>query len=186
MTPSRKGVIEMFRSKLKTFFLILLSTAFIGQSNSADDSKKIEIPDSAFKCLAELSASGAFFVDNLLGNLEATLSVANSAEGGTFPAGSLVTLVPNEVMIKHREGWNPGTNDWEFFLLDVSAEGSKIAARGAEEVSNPAGSCFGCHQLARPQWDLVCGVNHGCAALPFTREQIRGVQNSDPRCIKEN
>jgi hypothetical protein len=176
----------MLSSKLKTCFLILLSTSFIGQSDSADDSKKLEIPESAFKCLAELTASGAFFVDNLLGNLDATLAVANSDEGGKYPAGSLVTLVPNEVMIKHLEGWNPGTNDWEFFLLDVSAEGSKIAARGTEEVGNRAGSCYGCHQLARPQWDLVCGVDHGCAALPFTSEQIRGVQNSDPRCTTEN
>lgn len=101
----------MLSSKLKTCFLILLSTSFIGQSDSADDSKKLEIPESAFKCLAELTASGAFFVDNLLGNLDATLAVANSDEGGKYPAGSLVTLVPNEVMIKHLEGWNPGTND---------------------------------------------------------------------------
>jgi len=160
--------------------------AFIGQSNSADDSKKIDIPDSAFKCLTELTASGSFFIDNLLGNLEATLQVANSSSGGKFPPGSLVTLVPNEVMIKHQEGWNPGTNDWEFFLLNVSADGANIAARGTEEVGNQAGSCFGCHQLARPEWDLVCGINHGCAPLPFTREQIQGVQNSDPRCSKEN
>lgn len=176
----------MPNSKLKSLLLILLSAAFITQSNSADDSKKIAIPDSAFKCLTELTASGAFFVDNLLGNLQATLAVANSDSGGKFPPGSMVSLVPNEVMIKHNQGWNPGTNDWEFFLLNVSAEGTSIAARGAEEVANRAGSCFGCHQLARPEWDLVCGVDHGCAPLPFTREQIRGVQNSDPRCINEN
>lgn len=176
----------MLKSKFRTLFLLLLSMAFIGQSNSADDSKKIDIPDNAFKCLSELTASGSFFVDNLLGNLEATLQVANSSSGGSFPPGSLVTLVPNEVMIKHQEGWNPGTNDWEYFLLNVSAEGTSIAARGAEEVGNRAGSCNGCHQLARPEWDLICGSNHGCAPLPFTREQIRGVQSSDPRCSKED
>jgi uncharacterized protein (DUF1330 family) len=46
-----------------------------------------------------------------------------------------VTLVPNEVMIKHLEGWNPGTNDWEFFLLDVSAEGSKILVAGPDSTA---------------------------------------------------
>jgi len=173
-------------SKLKILILLLLSTAFVSQSNSADDSRKIDIPNSAFKCLAELTTSGAFFVDNLLGNLDATLEVANSDDGGKFPPGSLVTLVPNEAMVKHQEGWNPGTNDWEFFLLNVSSEGTSVAALGAEEVANPAGSCYGCHQLARPEWDLVCGANHGCAPLPFTREQIQGVQNSDPRCTTEN
>ena len=171
---------------LKVLSLLVASAAIISQSYSADDSKKIDIAESAFKCITEFAASGAFFVDNLLGDLDATLEVANSSTGGKFPEGSLVSLVPIEVMVKHREGWNPATNDWEFFLLNVSAEGTSIAARGGAEVSNPGGSCFGCHQLARPEWDLVCGIGHGCAPIPFTREQIRGVQNSDPRCTKEN
>ena len=158
----------------------------VSQSNSADNSKQIDVTEAAFKCLTDLAASGEFFVDNLLGNLDATLEVANSETGGSFPAGSLVTLVPNEAMVKHEEGWNPATNDWEFFLLDVSAEGTEIAQRGGVEVANPAGSCFGCHQLARAEWDLICGQNHGCAPLPFTREQIRGVQQADPRCTREN
>jgi hypothetical protein len=176
----------MLKSNFKFFSLLFISAAIISQSYSADDSKKIDIADSAFKCITEFAASGAFFVDNLLGDLDATLEVAASSAGGAFPAGSLLSLVPNEVMIKHREGWNPATNDWEFFLLDVSAQGTSIIARGGEEVSNSAGSCFGCHQLARPEWDLVCGSNHGCAPIPFTREQIRGVQSGDPRCTNEN
>jgi hypothetical protein len=165
-------------SKLKALTLLLLSSAFITQSNSADDSKKIDIPASAFKCLAELTASGDFFVDNVLGNLNETLAVANSNTGGKYPPGSLVTLVPNEAMVKHQEGWNPGTNDWEFFLLNVSDDGTSIASRGGVEVANPAGSCFGCHQLARPEWDLVCGTDHGCAPLPFTREPLYARTNT--------
>ena len=176
----------MWNSRSKTLLLILTSLFIVAQSNSADNSKQIDVTEAAFKCLTDLAASGEFFVDNLLGDLDATLAVANSEEGGTYPAGSLVTLVPNEAMIKHEEGWNPATNDWEFFLLNVSEEGTNIAQRGGIEVVNPAGSCFGCHQLARPEWDLICGQNHGCAPLPFTREQIRGVQQSDPRCIREN
>jgi hypothetical protein len=176
----------MITSRLKQIFLALFAVAFISQSNSADVSKAIAIPESAFKCLTDLIAAGDFFVDNLLGDLDATLAVANSEEGGKYPPGSLVSLVPNEAMIKHQEGWNPATNDWEFFLLNVSAEGTTIAERGGVEVSNRAGSCFGCHQLARPEWDLVCGTDHGCAPLPFTREQIRGVQMSDPRCVRED
>ena len=176
----------MIKPKLKALFLVLVSTAFVGQSNSADNSKQIEVPDSAFKCITDLAASGAFFVDNLLGDLDETLSVANSADGGKFPAGSLVTLVPNEIMVKHQEGWNPATNDWEFFLLEVSEEGTTVTARGGVEVQNPAGSCFGCHQLARSEWDLICGIDHGCAPIPFNREQIRAVQAADPRCMKEN
>ena len=176
----------MIKALRKPLLVLLLPMLYLGQSHSADNSKQLDIDESVFRCLSELAASGAFFVDNLLGDLEATLSVANSDSGGVYPPGSLVTLVPNEVMIKHQPGWNPATNDWEFFLLDVSAEGTRIAARGGIEVSNAAGSCFGCHQLARPEWDLICGTDHGCAPIPFTREQIRGVQMSDPRCLRQD
>jgi hypothetical protein len=176
----------MFKSQFKTISIIVFSSLIISQSYSADDSKQLDVSESAFKCITALAASGRFFVDNILGNLDATLAVANSSSGGNYPPGSLLTLVPNEAMIKHQQGWNPATNDWEFFLLDVSAEGTNISVRGGAEVASPTGSCFGCHQLARPEWDLVCGVDHGCAPIPFTIEQIRGVQAMDPRCTNEN
>ena len=176
----------MFKSQLKTLSVIVFSSLIISQSYTADDSKKLEVTESAFKCISALAASGRFFVDNILGNLDATLAVANSSSGGNYPPGSLLTLVPDEAMIKHQQGWNPATNDWEFFLLDLSAEGASISARGGAEVASPSGSCFGCHQLARPEWDLVCGVDHGCAPIPFTLEQIRGAQSMDPRCTNEN
>jgi len=174
------------KSKLKVFATLFFSSLVISQSYSADDSKQLSVTEATFKCITELAASGTFFVDNLLGNLDETLAVANSDSGGDFPAGSLVTLVPNEAMIKHEAGWNPATNDWEFFLLNVSEEGTSIESRGGIEVVNPAGSCMGCHQLAESQWDLICRNNHGCAPIPFTTEQIRGVQNSDPRCVRED
>ncbi len=166
--------------------VIVFSSLIISQSYSADDSKKLDVSESAFKCLSALAASGRFFVDNILGDLDATLAVANSKSGGNYPPGSLLTLVPNEAMIKHQQGWNPATNDWEFFLLDLSEEGTSILTRGGAEVASPSGSCFGCHQLARSEWDLVCGVDHGCAPIAFTLEQIRSAQAMDPRCTNEN
>ena len=166
--------------------VIVFSSLIISQSYSADDSKKLAVSESAFKCLSVLAASGRFFVDNILGDLDATLAVANSKSGGNYPPGSLLTLVPNEAMIKHQQGWNPATNDWEFFLLDLSEEGTSILTRGGAEVASPSGSCFGCHQLARSEWDLVCGVDHGCAPIAFTLEQIRSAQAMDPRCTNEN
>ena len=167
-------------------FLLGVSLLAMGQSFTADNAKQIPVNDDTFKCLSELTkAEGqAYFVDNLLGNLAETLAVAQSPEGGEFPAGSVVTMVPNEVMVKHQEGWNPATNDWEFFMLTVSAEGTSIASRGGAEVVNRSGSCMGCHALARPEWDLICSNTHGCAPIPFTREQIAAVQAADPRCVK--
>jgi hypothetical protein len=40
--------------------------------------------------------------------------------------------------------------------------------------------------LARSEWDLVCGVDHGCAPIQFNLEQIRAAQVMDPRCTNEN
>lgn len=174
---------------IKTLLLLCFSLTAIGQSNSQDSSKQLDVTEALFKCLTEMtrSSTGAFFVDNVLGDIDATLAVANSATGGEYPAGSLVSLIPTEVMIKHEPGWNPTTNDWEFFELNVSEQGSEIKVRGTTEVINQfGGNCFGCHTLARPEWDLICGTGHGCAPLPIDRETIAAIQNGDPRCIKEN
>jgi hypothetical protein len=176
--------------KAKTFTRTLLAGAALllaGQAMTADNSKQIEVSDDSFNCLTAMTQVGEYFVDNLLGNLEATVAVAESATGGTFPPGSVVSLIPSEVMVKHQEGWNPATNDWEFFELSVSPEGSAIAVRGTTEVVNRfGGNCFGCHTLARAEWDLICGTDHGCAPLSISREQIHAIQNGDPRCVRED
>ena len=150
---------------------------------SADDAKKIEVTDETFKCLTEMTPVRGFFVANLLGKLEDTLKVANSASGGRYPPGSVIQLVPTEVMVKHREGFSPATNDWEFFELEVSASSSKIKVRGVTEVVNRfGGNCFGCHAAAKPQWDLICEQDHGCAPLPIPAARIVAIQKADPRC----
>ena len=174
-------------SAAKKCLLAATSIFLLGQSYAVDDSKKIEVTEDSFNCLTDMTSVGDFFVANLLDDLDATVAAGESETGAVYPAGSVVSLVPFEVMVKHQEGWNPETNDWEFFELTVSAEGSSIKTRGTTEVVNQfGGNCFGCHTLARPEWDLICGTGHGCAPLPLTREQIVGVQNSDPRCKKED
>ena len=65
----------MFKSQLKTLSVIVLSSLIISQSYSADDSKKVDVSESTFKCLSALAASGRFFVDNILGDLDATQTV---------------------------------------------------------------------------------------------------------------
>ena len=147
---------------------------------TADD---MDITADTFSCLTDMTPVRGFYVDNLKGELEATVAVASSAEGGVYPAGSVVQLVPTEVMVKRHEGWSPATSDWEFIELDISAEGSSIRGRGTTDVINRfGGNCLDCHQLAEPQWDLICETGHGCAPIPITREQITAIQNADPRC----
>jgi hypothetical protein len=165
---------------------LLLGSALLlaGQAFTADSTKQLEIDEDSFDCLGVMTQVGEFFVSNLLGNLDETVAVAGSETGGKYPVGSMVSLIPSEVMVKHQEGWNPETNDWEFFELSVSETGSKIAVRGTTEVVNQfGGNCFGCHQLAQPEWDLICGTGHGCAPLPISREQIHAMQGVDPRCV---
>ncbi len=141
------------------------------------------IAAASFGCISDLTAVDRFFVGNLNGDLEATVAVASAEEGGIYPAGSVVQLVPTEVMVKREAGFNNVTKDWEYFDLDVSAAGTKILTRGAEEVVNRFGnSCQDCHVKAAPQFDLICKTDHGCDPIPINDVMIRALQKSDPRC----
>jgi hypothetical protein len=123
-----------------------------------------------------------YFVGNVNGHLEAALAAARSKTGGAFPVGTILQLVPQEAMVKRRAGFSPKTNDWEFFSLDVSKDGTKILTRGGAEVLNRfGGSCANCHLAAEPKFDLVCGKTHGCAPLPISDDIIALVQRNDPR-----
>jgi len=175
----------MSHHRCKLLALIFLAGVAHTPQLMADDSKKIAVTEDTFKCLAEMTPVRGFFVDNLLGDLDGTLKVANSISGGKYPPGTVIQLVPTEVMIKHKPGFNSLTNDWEFFELTVSDAGSKIKVRGATEVVNRfGGNCFGCHIRAKPEFDLVCEKDHGCAPLSITTEQIVAIQKADPRCKK--
>jgi hypothetical protein len=141
------------------------------------------ISEKSFRCMTEMTHIGHFYVDNLLGNLDGTVRVAESTTGGAYPVGSVLQLVPTEVMVKREQGFNAVTHDWEFFELDVSPSGSTIRTRGFAEVVNRfGGNCFGCHIRARPQWDLVCDTTHGCDPIPLTIAMSGALQRTDPRC----
>jgi hypothetical protein len=158
--------------------------ALVGAAQlTAQSDQLIAVDENTFECITEMTPVRGFFVENLLGDLEATLAVANSGSGGTWPTGSMVQLVPTEVMIKQPEGTSPATNDWEFFELSVSAEGSEIVTRGFTDVVNRfGGNCLGCHVKAEPQWDMICETGHGCDPIPLSREMLTTIQQNDPRC----
>ena len=123
-----------------------------------------------------------FFVDNRRGHLDEALAIARANEGGEYPVGTIIQLVPQEAMVKRRDGWNPATKDWEFFFLDVGPQGTQIVTRGADEVVNRfGGNCASCHSAADPQFDFVCEQDHGCDPLPIGHDVIEAVQEADPR-----
>jgi hypothetical protein len=139
---------------------------------------------SDFKALTAMHHVRGFYVDNGIGDLKGTLAVANAGHG-TYPVGSIIQLVPFEAMVKRHAGFDPKSNDWEFFELDVSKTGTKIHQRGGAEIVNRfgSGSCSSCHSAAGKQYDFVCEETHGCTPLPFGRDVIDGFQKSDPRPI---
>ncbi|MBU2098687.1 MAG: hypothetical protein KKD00_07980 [Gammaproteobacteria bacterium] len=188
----RQSLSRLFNTRLRvgTGIAVVLATTALGvnQLNAQSDqavADALAIDASTFDCITDMNPVRGFFVDNLLGDLDATLAVANSATGGTWPTGSVVQLVPTEVMVKQPEGTSPATNDWEFFELTVSAEGSEIVTRGFTDVVNRfGGNCLDCHIKAEPQWDMICETGHGCDPIPLTREMLTGIQQADPRCSR--
>lgn len=87
--------------------------------------------------LRQMTPVRHFFVDNLTGDIAGTLAAANAPKGAPYPAGSVVQLVPTEVMVKRESGFSPATGDWEFFELDVSEKGAKIGKRGFRATHRP-------------------------------------------------
>ena len=136
-----------------------------------------------FVSLEDMTTVRGFFVDNPLGHLDEAVAVANDPEGGVYPIGTVIQLVPQEAMVKRAPGFDPASNDWEFFSLDVSEQGTTIRARGGAEVINRFGgtSCADCHKKAEPKWDFVCEQDHGCDPLPIGDDVIAAVQRADPR-----
>jgi hypothetical protein len=144
----------------------------------------VEIDAKSFGCITKMSPVRQFYVGNLRGDLEATLAAANSTTGAVYPTGSVIQLIPTEVMVKRAKGFNAATHDWEFFELTVSKDGTQIDKRGFTDVVNRlGGNCFECHAAARPEWDLVCEEGHGCAQpMLITRAVSAALQRTDPRC----
>jgi hypothetical protein len=162
------------------FILALSIFGFSGPSMAVEPEVKVD--NNSFKCILEMTKVRHFYVDNLLGNLEGTVSVAKAGEGD-YPVGSVLQLMPNEVMVKQQKGFSPKTRDWEFMWIDVDKNGSKIFTRGAEKVNNRFGlNCFSCHVKAEEKFDFVCETGHGCDPIPVTREMFGALQRTDPRC----
>jgi hypothetical protein len=144
------------------------------------------VPEAAdFTNLHTMTKVRGFYVDNRLGHLDEALAVANSPDGGEYPVGTIIQLVPQEAMVKRRAGFSPATNDWEFFFLDVSPAGTVIAVRGTDDVVNRfGGNCASCHSAAEPQFDMVCEDDHGCEPLPIGDDVILAIQEADPRPLE--
>jgi hypothetical protein len=143
----------------------------------------VNVDAGSFRCIRQMTPVRHFYVDNLSGQIDATLAAANAKSGAIYPPGSVVQLVPTEAMVKREKGFNPATGDWEFFDLDVSESATRIHARGFADVNNRfAENCFACHMPAREPWDFICESGHGCDPIPIDHTITGALQRSDPRC----
>ena len=139
---------------------------------------------------SEWTAVGFSHYKNALGHTAEMLATARSSDGGVYPVGTMVQLNPAEAMVKRGQGFDNTSADWEFFtLVDSDAGTTTITNRGGgASVSNARGTCLGCHAIAPPQWDLICGDDadggpmtaHGCNPLPVPATTLAALP--DPRC----
>lgn len=136
-----------------------------------------------FKNVKDMSKVRGMFIDNLLGHLPEAIKVAENPDGGVFPIGTVIQLVPQEAMIKRKPGFSPAFGDWEFLELDTSATGTVINKRGGAEVVNRFGgkSCAACHVKANIKFDFICEKTHGCDPLPVPDAVFIALQEADAR-----
>ncbi len=83
---------------------ILCGLAFLlstGLANAMESTAKRDSPIDAksFRCITKMTPVRQFYVDNLRGDLNATLAAANSTTGAVYPPGSVIQLVPGEAMV---------------------------------------------------------------------------------------
>jgi hypothetical protein len=155
---------------------------------AADPTVDVTVVATDFDCVLKMTQVGELRVANLAGGIDGTVAAASSTTGTLrFPAGSLVQITPNEAMVKHTSGFDPSTNDWEFFFLQLDASATTILARGGQSTAGAMGmTCLSCHAMAPSQWDLICatGTDHSCnVTLPNdTPADVANLQNADPRC----
>jgi hypothetical protein len=144
----------------------------------------LDMKASDFRNLLTMTKVRGFFVDNRLGHLAAALRIARANQGGVYPVGTILQLVPQEAMVKRRKGFNPATRDWEFFFLMTNAQGTTTVTRGTTNVVNRfGGNCASCHLAAQAKFDMICEHRHGCPPLPVGDDVIAAIQRADPRPI---
>ena len=115
---------------------------------------------------------------------EAVRIFKNSVPDKEYPVGTFLQLLPGEAMVKHPRAKFSDTGGWEFFALDLSADGTKIKSRGDKVVNFQGVACMSCHQPAA-KFDFVCEKGHGCAPVPLDDPKIAELQAADPRCPKK-
>ena len=146
-----------------------------------DVAVELTVSDEDFLCLTEWEGVRGFFLTNLLGDTAEAIRIAEGGFEEPAPVGTVIQLIPLEAMVKLAPGSSSATNDWEYFILQNTTEGSTITSRGFEDISNIAGTCNSCHSGAVER-DFVCEDTGLCAAGALPRDLVDSMVENDPRC----
>ena len=77
----------------------VLLAATCGWAADQSAEPKVKVSDDTFKCITDMTPVRHFYVDNLLGNLQGTVAVAEK-DRGDYPEGSVVQLVPTDFVTR--------------------------------------------------------------------------------------
>jgi hypothetical protein len=162
--------------------------ASTGGSSSTPADEDIDMTAEDFSCIGDWDKVLGFRITNLLGHLDEALAVANDPAGGVYPVGTLIQHIPTEAMVKRRAGFSPETKDWEFFQLELSADGmTTIANRGTTELTTSMGqTCASCHSMVSDEFDFICNTwaeqtGNSCG-FDFTDSFLDMQLATDTRC----
>jgi hypothetical protein len=161
-----------------------IATAETPDTSIADLDEDAHVTASDFGCLQDWPVVGHTRYANVNGHLDEALAVARNPDGGVFPIGTIVQLMPTEAMVKRATSTYPETDDWEFIKLTLKKGQVLISERGGGEMKNIGGNCVECHTPDKG-YDRVCSTDHGCKSLPgfVVRAALKAVEK-DPRCVK--
>lgn len=171
------------RVGIRTLLAVGLGMVVLSSASAQD----ITVTEQTFGCILDWpKVRNTYFKHDDPKKLKEAMRIfRDSVPNKEYPVGTILQLIPFEAMVKHPREKFPATNGWEFFFLDVSDEGTKIADRGEKVVNRSQGvTCLSCHQPAE-KFDFVCEKGHGCAPIPFDDEKISAIQRADLRCIKK-
>jgi hypothetical protein len=157
----------------------LVLCLYLAATLSADD---LVINEKSFGCLLDLPKVRNTRIQNPdpAKLKEAIRIFTDSVPDKEYPTGTILQLIPAEAMVKRDRAAFPNTNGWEFFALNVSANGTTIQNRG-DKVLNASlkKPCLECHTPAA-KFDFVCEKGHGCATIPVTDQQIAAIALTRP------
>ena len=163
----------------RSFVALALGLSMASGLYAAD----LTVSESSFSCIKDWTKVRNTYIKHADPEKlkEAVRIFKNSVPDKEYPVGTFLQLLPDEAMVKHPRQTFPETNGWEFFHLDLSAQGTKIKTRGDQTVNFQGVKCFSCHQPA-VKFDFVCEKGHGCAPVPLDDQKIAELQDKDPRC----